>query len=44
MIRKLAEVLRRRMMWHGCTDKSCAGGVSYHGWIFGWYIGAWGMI
>jgi len=23
MIRKWFEVLRRRMMWHGCIDKSC---------------------
>jgi len=27
IIRKWSEVLRRRMMWHGCTDESCAGGV-----------------
>jgi len=33
-------VLRRRMLWHGCADKSCVGGVYDHGWIFGWYIGA----
>jgi len=27
MIRKWSEVLRRRMMWRGCIDKSCAAGV-----------------
>ena len=40
MIRKWSEVLRRRMRWRGCIDKSYVDGVKDQGWIFGWYIGA----